>query len=168
MPGEWEHRNEYGRNLDERVVEYPWVYSRLSNKADSFLDADPALYFDYLLSLSPIAEADVTICALAPEKRCYWKQSVSYFFDDPRAMKFGIALFDKLISIFTIEHIGLGNTMLYTGDRTNCEQDTSGYISAVQEFRWALKKGGAFLMFRKIGILMRIKPPPPGVFPACI
>ncbi|MDA3790734.1 MAG: hypothetical protein PF503_19850 [Desulfobacula sp.] len=132
----------YGRNLDERVIEYPWIYSRLSNKVNSILDAGSSLNYEYLLSLPHIAEADVTICTQAPEKRCYWKRSVSYVFDDLRGMKFGSAVFDTVISISTIEHIGLDNTMLYTENKTKCEQDTSGYILAVQEFHRVSKKGG--------------------------
>ena len=42
---------EYGKYLDERVVEYPWLFSRLAQAEGRVLDAGSMLNFDYILGL---------------------------------------------------------------------------------------------------------------------
>jgi len=132
----------YGFRLDERVVEYPWAYARLPKGRAVVLDAGSALNHEFLLDRSPIREADLTICTLAPETRCYWRRSISYVFDDLRASRFRDEAFDVVVSISTIEHIGLDNTLLYTNDPTKRETDRGGFLDAVREFRRVLKPGG--------------------------
>jgi len=136
----------YGRALDERVVEYPWVYARLPRQPGVVLDAGSALNHRFLLERAPIANARLTICTLAPEKRCYWTRGISYVFDDLRATRFGGGVFDVVVSVSTIEHIGLDNTLLYTADATKRETDAGGYLAAVREFRRVLKPGGTCLV----------------------
>ncbi len=136
----------YGQRIDERVIEYPWVFSQLSQKPGKVLDAGSALNHDFLLQRIPLREAQLTIMTLAPEKRCFWDRSISYVYGDLREPYFSDALFDVVISVSTIEHIGLDNTMLYTTDNAKCESDSYGFIPAVTEFRRILKKGGICLI----------------------
>lgn len=133
----------YGYRIDERIVEYPWVYGGMEVPAGgTVLDAGSALNHDFLLNCEPISEAKLTICTLAPEKRCFWNSGVSYVYDDLRSTMFRSRYFDCVISISTIEHIGLDNTLLYTDDMTKREVDQSGYLAAVREFKRIIKPGG--------------------------
>lgn len=136
----------YGQRIDERVIEYPWIFSKLPSKPGKVLDAGSALNHDFLLQRNPLKEAQLTIMTLAPEKRCFWNRSISYVYGDLRERYFSDATFDVVVSISTIEHIGLDNTMLYTGDKAKRESDSFGFVPAVIEFRRVIKKGGICLI----------------------
>lgn len=131
----------YGIAMDERVVEYPWLFGRLAN-VGKMLDAGSTFNHDFLLERPPLRGADLTIMTLAPEKRCYWYNGYSYVFGDLRNTMFADHAFDTVASISTIEHIGLNNTMLYTGDPADTESDENGFVPAVKEFKRILKPGG--------------------------
>lgn len=136
----------YGQNIDERTVEYPWVFAQLTDKPGKVLDAGSALNHRFLLERAPLKDAQLTIMTLAPEKRCFWDRSISYVFGDLRKTFFADAVFDVVISASTIEHIGLDNTLLYTGDASKKESDALGFIPAVMEFKRVLKPGGLCLI----------------------
>jgi SAM-dependent methyltransferase len=131
----------YGVAMDERVVEYPWLFTRLTN-VGKMLDAGSTFNHDFLLQRPPLQGADLTIMTLAPEKRCYWHDGYSYVFGDLRNTMFADHAFDTIASISTIEHIGLDNTMLYTGNPQDAESDEDGFVPAVREFKRILKPGG--------------------------
>jgi SAM-dependent methyltransferase len=133
----------YGFRMDERVIEYPWVYSRLPGDPGRMLDAGASLNHDFLVQRAPVNKARLSICTLAPEKRCYWRHGISYVFDDLRSCIFRSGAFDTVVSISTIEHIGLDNTRLYTADQTKRERDSEGFRAAVREFRRILRPGGS-------------------------
>jgi SAM-dependent methyltransferase len=137
----------YGIAMDERVVEYPWLFARLGT-VGKMLDAGSTFNHDFLLERPPLRGADLTIMTLAPEKRCYWYKGYSYVFGDLRRTMFSDHTFDTIASISTIEHIGLNNTMLYTGNPGDTESDENGFVPAVREFRRILKPGGTcFISF---------------------
>jgi SAM-dependent methyltransferase len=131
----------YGIAMDERVVEYPWLFARLA-RAGKMLDAGSTLNHGFLLKRPLLKGADLTIMTLAPEKRCYWYEGFSYVFGDLRNTMFADHVFDTVVSISTIEHIGLDNTMLYSANPADLESDQGGFVPAVREFRRILKRGG--------------------------
>ena len=132
----------YGFRLDERVIEYPWVYARLPRDPGQMLDAGATLNHDFLVKRPPVSTAKLSICTLGPEKQCHWRRGISYVFDDLRSCTFRSQNFDTVVSISTIEHIGLDNTALYTNDKTKRESDRSGFRAAVREFRRVLRPRG--------------------------
>ena len=136
----------YGYRIDERAVEYPWVFAQLPERPGKVLDAGSALNHRFLVERAPLKDSQLTIMTLAPEKRCFWERSISYVFGDLRKTFFADATFDVVISASTIEHIGLDNTLLYTGDVSKKESDALGFMPAVAEFRRILKPGGLCLI----------------------
>jgi SAM-dependent methyltransferase len=136
----------YGSRIDERSIEYPWIFAQLPAKPGNVLDAGSALNHRFLIERAPLKDAQLTIMTLAPEKRCFWGRSISYVFGDLRNTMFSDASFDVIVSVSTIEHIGLDNTMLYTSDATKNENDANGYLSAIKEFKRILKPGGICLI----------------------
>ncbi len=136
----------YGYRIDERSVEYPWLFAQLPKNPGRMLDAGSALNHRFLVERAPLKHAQLTIMTLAPEKRCFWERSISYVFGDLRKTLFADSVFDVVVSISTIEHIGLDNTMLYTGDGSKKESDALGFMPAISEFRRILKPGGVCLI----------------------
>jgi SAM-dependent methyltransferase len=139
----------FGVAIDERVVEYPWLFDRLKRVGGSLghvLDAGSTLNHDFVLDRDPLRNVDMTIMTLAPEKRCYWYRRYSYVFGDFRQTNFKDGAFDTIICISTLEHVGLDNTLLYTNDREKAETNTKGFVDAVREFRRILIPGGRCLI----------------------
>jgi SAM-dependent methyltransferase len=136
----------YGHRIDERAVECPWVFAQLPERPGKVLDAGSAMNYRFLVERAPLKDAQLTIMTLAPEKRCFWERSISYVFGDLRKTFFADATFDVVVSASTIEHIGLDNTQLYTGDVSKKESDSLGFVPAVAEFRRILRQGGLCLI----------------------
>ena len=136
----------YGYRIDERVVEYPWVFSQLPNTPGRMLDAGSALNHEFLLNRASLAQHNLTVMTLAPEKRCFWHRGISYIFGDLRNSELASGTFDIVASISTIEHIGLDNTLRYTSDILKKESDSLGFVPAVAEFKNLLKPGGLCLI----------------------
>lgn len=141
----------YGYRLDERVVEYPWFFSRLPQGAGSLLDAGSALNFQVLLEHPSIQEKKVYISTLAPEGACFWQKGISYIFEDMRVPCFREEFFDYICCISTLEHVGMDNTILYTTDQTKAERNVRDYIMTVKVLRSLLKKGGRMYLTMPFG-----------------
>lgn len=136
----------YGDRLDERIVEYPWFFSRLPSGAGALLDAGSILNFDHVLRHPKLADKRVFISTLAPEADCFWTRGVSYVYEDLRNTCFRDGCFDWVVSLSTVEHIGMDNTMLYTGDPDKRESDSHAYVQAVAEFARVLRPGGTLFL----------------------
>jgi SAM-dependent methyltransferase len=141
----------YGYRLDERIVEYPWLFSRLPTGAGRLLDAGSVLNYEFLLSQPSLANKRVFISTLSPETDCFWSKAVSYVYEDLRESCFSGNYFDWVASLSTIEHIGLDNTMLYTQDEAKRESNHDAYLAAIMEFRRVLKPGGALFLSMPYG-----------------
>lgn len=132
----------YGFRLDERIVEYPWFFSRLPKNSGKLLDAGSVLNFQYVLNHQSLKTKKVFISTLAPENYCDWQNGVSYIYEDLRDSCFKDEFFDWIASLSTIEHIGLDNTMLYTQEDSKNENIGSSCLDAVKEYWRMLKPGG--------------------------
>ncbi len=145
----------YGRWLDERMVEYPWCFSHLSDQPGALLDAGSVLNFDYILAYPKLRKKHITIMTLAPEERCYWQQSVSYIFGDLRSTCFRDGHFDEIVCLSTLEHVGLDNSLFFpSGDEVRLSPslsdlsntDSQSYLAVIRELRRVLKPGGTLLL----------------------
>src|ERR1700757_3858905 len=82
----------YGRWLDERLVEYPWLFSQLTEGPGSLLDAGSTLNHALILDHPKLREREITIMTLAPEEYC--QKGVSYVYGDLRKTTFSDGAFD--------------------------------------------------------------------------
>jgi len=101
----------YGYRLDARIIEIPWVLSRMREGGNRFLDAGSALNYEFVLTSPSLKDKQATIVTLAPEGQAFWQLGVSYVFGDLRDLDFRDERFDSIACISTIEHIGMDNTM---------------------------------------------------------
>jgi SAM-dependent methyltransferase len=140
----------YGFRLDERIIEYPWLFSRLPAGRGRLLDAGSTLNFAFLLDQPVLREKKIDICTLAPEPRCFWRKGVSYIYEDLRRLPFRDDLFDWIVCLSTIEHVGMDNA-LYTGAAAKNESRPNDYLLALAELKRVLKTGGVIYLTAPFG-----------------
>jgi len=152
----------YGLYLTERVVEYPWMLSRLSLQSSTILDAGSTLNFEYLLNHAYLSEKQVVIYTLSPagENRIV-RPNVSYIYGDLRQTILNNDTFDEIVCISTIEHVGMDNTLLYTKDNVYREKKSNDFELTIKELKRLLKPQGKLLLtvpygrFQDIGWLQQ-------------
>jgi hypothetical protein len=132
----------YGIGIDERVVEYPWMCSRLPPGGGRMLDAGSVFNRTYLVEHPLIRAKKLHIVTLVPEGRCHCANGVSHIYDDLRSMPISSDYYDIVACLSTLEHIGMDNTSF----RGPAEQAPGDYLIAVREMRRVLKHGGLFLL----------------------
>jgi SAM-dependent methyltransferase len=140
----------YGRWVDERIVEYPWLFSLLPEQSGELLDAGSTLNHADIIHdaglRNKLRNKKITIMTLAPESECFWKDRISYIYGDLRKMIFRDASFDYVVSLSVIEHIGLDNQMYDPqGVTLGKHSQISGagdHLTAVREIWRVLKPGG--------------------------
>jgi SAM-dependent methyltransferase len=138
----------YGIGLDERIVEFPWVLSRLSNSGATLLDAGSTLNHEFVLSHAILKQKDIIICTYHPETPSFPEKRIGYVYQDLRELPFRNEWFDEITCISTLEHIDMDNTM-YGYDRPNNSNLTLKsyeYLKAVAEMSRVLKPGGKILI----------------------
>ena len=136
----------YGYALDERVVEYPWVLSRIpASNGKNLLDAGSALNFKEILEFSTLKNKKITIVNLYPESNFFGQMGISYLFEDIRNLCFKDSYFNLITCISTLEHIGMDNT-IYTKDSKYKEEKLFDFEKAVLELKRVLKPGGKILI----------------------
>ena len=143
-PLERPFRRTYAIGLDERSVEFPWVLSQLPAGDALMLDAGSSLNHALLLDDPSVAEKRLHIVTLTPEQECFWQRGISYVFDDLRALPFKDALYDIVVSVSTLEHVGCDNRF-YTG-RSPSEERPDDFLAAAKEMTRVLKPGGLLLL----------------------
>lgn len=135
----------YGIGIDERCVEYPWLFAHLPANAKCLLDAGSILNYDFILNHSIFDHKKLHILTLAPEINCFWQKGISYLYNDLRDIPLRNDYYDAIICLSTLEHIGCDNT-IYTKDKTYRENHSEDFVLAMKELHRILKPSGSLLL----------------------
>jgi SAM-dependent methyltransferase len=135
----------YGAGATERVIEIPWLLSqRPSGRA---LDAGSSLnHSEFLDRLLPLVDR-LDIVTLGYEGVAYLERDISYMFADLRDLPYRDEHFDTVMSISTLEHIGMDNTA-YAGAASGsapASDPESETCDAVRELMRVTRRGGRVL-----------------------
>src|SRR6266566_2475488 len=132
-------RTGFGIGLDERVIEYPWVLSRLSHRGGLLLDAGSALNHRFLRSKHKLARKRIVVYTLSPKgEEIHPDERVSYLFGDLRRTILRDSTFEEVVCVSTLEHIGLDNSRLYTLSSAYKQANEQDFALAVREMRRVL------------------------------
>ncbi|MEM4736745.1 MAG: class I SAM-dependent methyltransferase [Nitrososphaeria archaeon] len=169
--GYWEYRNEqiaknisdpqlleqfrkeklpeyFGYKLDERIVEYPWIFSRIPREKIKLLDAGSTFNYDFILENIDLSRIKLCVLTYAPEPLNYNEKGISYIYADLRDIPFRDEYFDVIVSQSTIEHIDMDNSIYGHTVKLDGNNNTKSYeyIKAIAEMLRVLKKGGIMLL----------------------
>ena len=133
----------YGAEANERVVEIPWLLAQ--GLRGRTLDAGSALnhaaYLDRVLAVVD----ELHIVTLEPEGTSFPERRISYVYSDLRNLPYRDALFDTVVSISTLEHVGMDNRG-YGSETEQAEDAQRESEAAIRELRRTLAPGGRILM----------------------
>jgi hypothetical protein len=135
----------FGAKLDERVVEYPWILSRLPEKGLIF-DAGSTLNKEVLLKSPWLRDRQLLIYTLWADRIGLYP-NVSFLFGDLRDIILRDGVVDCLVCISTLEHVGFTYDYKVYSKRNpwpQAEPDT--FLDAVREFARITRSGGRFLL----------------------
>jgi glycosyltransferase involved in cell wall biosynthesis/SAM-dependent methyltransferase len=138
----------FGAGFDERVVEYPWLAAR--PLAGTVLDAGSVLNHLHVLTRLRPRMDDLHIVTLAPEESAYPQLDVSYLFADLRDLPIADASYDRVVSISTLEHVGLDNARFGAPGEV-ADDPQRELLAAVDELRRVLKPGGDLYVTVPVG-----------------
>ncbi len=140
----------YCIGVDERVVELPWVLSRVERGRGALLDAGSTLNQEYLLKLDMFLERPTHIYTLAPESTCVRSEYISYLYGDLRDIPIKDNYYETIVSISVIEHVGFDNSIFTSNDKY-VEASDSEYKKVLKELWRVLKPGGELLITLPFG-----------------
>jgi SAM-dependent methyltransferase len=133
----------YGYGFDERAIEYPWLLA--AEPRGRALDAGSILNHSFLLPRFMPQLDSLMISTLAPEPESFPELGVSYHYGDMRDLPFAEGWFDTVISLSTLEHIGMDNT--HYGDDADRVSDPQRELRvALGELRRVTKPGGGRIL----------------------
>jgi SAM-dependent methyltransferase len=139
----------YGFRLDERIVEYPWIFANLKKDKTIFLDAGSTFNFDYLLNNELVENKEKYIYTFYPENESYNHKRISYVYGDLRDLPFRDNFFEEIVCQSTIEHIDMDNS-IYGYDLTSTLEVVTNksyeYLKVIEELLRVLKINGQLLL----------------------
>lgn len=137
---------EFGQGLDERIVEYPFLFSRLASSKSRVLDAGSTFNFSVIVNHPVIAEKELTIFTAYPEAWSFTGKKISYQYGDLRNLPFRDNWFDEVFCISTLEHVGMDNSIYGYTESKSVTKDLPEYIKAVLELCRVLKSNGRLVI----------------------
>lgn len=136
--------------LDERVVEYPWLFERMIalRNSERVLDAGSVLNHRRILARWRHAGLPpVSIVTLGFEGHAEVSNEVRYEFADLRSLPYRDEWFPVVLSLSTLEHVGLDNTIYgaAAGTVKAASDPNVEVMKALRELHRVTKRGGALL-----------------------
>ncbi len=141
--------NGFGKGVDERIVEYPWIFANMLKGNNKILDAGSTFNYKIILENPILEKKELSILTFYPELRSYNEKRISYIYSDLRAIPYKDEWFDEIICQSTIEHIDMDNSIYgygYKKKSDDVEEKNFEYIKVIKELVRVLKKGGLFLL----------------------
>lgn len=148
------HDGRYGWNdggLDERVVEYPWLFDRMSGLKykERVLDAGSVLNHRRILDAwRLVCYPPVSIVTLGYEGFAEVSNEVRYEFADLRSLPYRDEWFPAVLSLSTLEHVGMDNA-IYGVAASPLENATNPGVEsarAMQELHRVTMPGGTLFV----------------------
>jgi SAM-dependent methyltransferase len=139
----------FGIGFDERVAEYPWIFSKLhKTKNAKILDAGSTFNFSEIVEHNYFKEQELTIFTFYPEPINFVHKRISYVFGDLRAMPFKQNYFDQIVCQSTIEHVDMDNSIYgyYINKNEDKNKKSYEYLHVIDELVRVLSKGGKLLL----------------------
>lgn len=139
----------FGIGYDERIVEYPWIFSHLkSSEKSSILDAGSTFNFKEIVEHPNIKNKELTIYTYYPESESFINNRISYVFGDLRSLPFKTNLYDEIVCQSTIEHVDMDNSIYGYNLQPNTESTKKSYeyLKVIDELIRVLKSGGQLLL----------------------
>ena len=140
-------------NLDERVIEYKWIFNELkkSKKIFNLLDAGSTLNFPQIINKIKL-RYKITIQTLYPENYAFYEDGVSYIYEDLTKKNFNKNFFDIITCISTLEHVGYDNSKYNIDSKKTFKKNNSqDYLKVIENFKFSLKKKGLLLITMPYG-----------------
>lgn len=134
----------YGVGIDERCVEYPWLFSHLQPGPERLLDAGSVLNHEFILRPLLAGGRKLHVLTLAPEPVCHWQLGAGYLYEDLRDIPVRDALYDTVVCLSTLEHVGCDNT-LYGAGQASGSAGAEGLAAVARELKRVLRPGGQVL-----------------------
>jgi SAM-dependent methyltransferase len=98
----------FGVGLDERVVEFPWLFAH--GLEGDVLDAGSSLNHEHVLDRVLPLVSRLHVVTLQPEAKSFPERRVSYVYADLRDLPYRDSAFDTVVSLSTLEHVGMDNS----------------------------------------------------------
>ncbi|MCU0423034.1 MAG: class I SAM-dependent methyltransferase [Bacteroidia bacterium] len=139
----------FGIGFDERIVEYPWIFSNLRNTKNAFiLDAGSTFNFQPIVEHKALKESNLMIYTYFPESDNFIKNRVSYVFGDLRDLPFKSELFDEIVCQSTLEHVDMDNSIYGYQIPNNDSPEIKSYefLKVIEELIRVLKPGGQLML----------------------
>jgi len=128
-----------GFGFDERVVEYPWAFSRgLSGRV---LDAGSVFNHRHVVERLLPAVEELSIATLAPEPAAFTELGISYLYADLRDLPLRDGWFDDVVCLSTLEHVGMDNSGYGTA-APRAEDPRAEAAQALRELLRVVRPGG--------------------------
>lgn len=139
----------FGLRLDERVVECPWAISRVKPGPGLLLDAGSVLNTPMFLDVPELSQQKIIIYSLELDS-VRLDSRLSYLHGDFREPVLRDGIFDTIVCISTVEHIGMWPIPKPPYDvalkQPQPEKDLFAYRGVMKTFHNLLKPGGRLLL----------------------